>query len=57
MKRQLLLPLPMEFISAVEIPTDFAPCPPDIVVVKTPDTLAGRAAGVLTLFVRAGIFT
>ena len=55
MNRQLLLPFPMEFIRAVEIVKDFAPCPPDIVVENTADTLVGLGAGVLTFMFTAGI--
>jgi len=55
MNKQLLLPLPMEFIRAVEIVKDFAPCPADMVVENTADTLVGLGAGVLTFIFAAGI--
>ena len=56
MNRQLLAPLPMEFINAVDIPTLFAPCPAEIVVEKTEDTRVGLGAGVLTFTFTAGMF-
>ena len=55
MNKQLLLPLPMEFISEILTENDFAPCPPDIVVENTDDTRVGLGAGVLTFKVAAGI--
>jgi len=39
----------------VEILTDFEPCPPEIVVEKTEDTLVGLVAGELTFIVGAGM--
>ena len=55
MNRQLLAPLQIEFISAIFTAKDFAPCPPDIVVWETADTLVGLGAGVLTFKFNAGI--
>ena len=55
MNKQLLFPLQMELISEILMEKDFAPCPPDMVVEKTEETLVGLGAGVLTFNVAAGI--